>query len=86
MINEKLLRPKSIAIIGASNNISKPGGKIVKNLIDNQFKGHLYAVNPNESVVQGIPSFSSVDELPSVDLAVLAIPSQYCLAVVKKSC
>ncbi len=83
MINEKLLHPKSIAIVGASNNISKPGGKIVKNLIDNQFKGNLYAVNPNESVIQGIPSFSSVEELPEVDLAVLAIPAQFCLPVIK---
>ena len=83
MINEKLLHPKSIAIVGASNNISKPGGKIVKNLIDNQFKGNLYAVNPNESVIQGIPSFSSVEELPEVDLAVLAIPAQFCLPAIK---
>jgi acetyltransferase len=83
MINEKLLRPKSIAIVGASNNISKPGGKIVKNLIDNQFMGDLYAVNPNESSVQGIPSFSSVEELPEVDLAVLAIPAKYCLNAVQ---
>ena len=83
MINEKLLHPKSIAIVGASNNISKPGGKIVKNLIDNQFKGNLYAVNPNESVIQGIPSFSSVEELPEVDLAVLAIPPQFCLPTIK---
>ncbi len=82
MINEKLLHPKSIAIVGASNNISKPGGKIVKNLIDNQFKGELYAVNPNELVIQGIPSFSSVEELPEVDLAVLAIPAQFCLPAV----
>lgn len=83
MINEKLLHPKSIAIVGASNNISKPGGKIVKNLIDNQFKGNLYAVNPNESVIQGIPSFSSVEELPGVDLAVLAIPPKFCLSAIK---
>ncbi len=83
MLNEKLLHPKSIAIVGASNNISKPGGKIVKNLLDNQFNGNLYAVNPNESVIQGIPSFSSVEELPEVDLAVLAIPSQFCLPAIK---
>jgi acetyltransferase len=83
MINEKLLRPKSIAIVGASNNISKPGGKIVKNLIDNQFAGNLYAVNPNESLVQGVPSFSSVEGLPEVDLAVLAVPSQFCLPAIK---
>ena len=83
MINEKLFHPESIAVIGASNNISKPGGKIVRNLIDNGFAGDIYAVNPNETSVQGVPSFSSVDELPSVDLAVLAIAAHHCLPVVK---
>ncbi|MBN1985542.1 MAG: acetate--CoA ligase family protein [Prolixibacteraceae bacterium] len=82
MINKQLLQPESIAIIGASNNISKPGGKIIKNLIDFGFKGEIYAVNPKETQVQGIPSFSSVEELPSVDLAVLAIPAKFCLHAV----
>jgi acetyltransferase len=82
MINEKLLHPESIAIIGASNNISKPGGKIIKNIIDFGFKGEIYAVNPKETQVQGIPSFSSVEELPSVDLAVLAIPAKFCLETI----
>ena len=58
MINEKLLRPKSIVVVGASNNISKPGGKVIKNLLDHQFQGDLFAINPNESKIQGIPSFS----------------------------
>ncbi len=83
MITEQLFHPKSIAIVGASNNISKPGGKIIKNLIEHCFEGEIFAVNPNESQVQGIPSFSSVDELPSVDLAVLAIPAKFCLETVK---
>ena len=84
MINEQLLRPRSIVIVGASNNIHKPGGKIVKNLIDHNFAGELYAINPKEDKVQGIPSFASVDELPAVDLAVLAIPAKYCLDTVKQ--
>jgi acetyltransferase len=83
MINEKLLRPESIAVIGASNNIEKPGGKLVKNLIDNQFSGKLFAVNPKETEVQGIPSFQKTEELPSVDLAVLAIPAKFCFDTVK---
>lgn len=82
MINDKLLHPESIVIIGASNNTSKPGGKIVKNLLDNNFQGDLFAVNPNESQVQGIPAFNSVDELPDVDLAILAIPAKFCLKAV----
>jgi len=79
MINEKLLNPKSIVIIGASNNISKPGGKIVKNLIDNGFRGDLFTVNPKETTVQEITTFNKVEDLPPVDLAVLAIPAQFCL-------
>ncbi|QGY47451.1 CoA-binding protein [Maribellus comscasis] len=83
MINRQLLHPKSIAIVGASNTISKPGGKIIKNLVDFGFDGEIYAVNPKETQVQGIPSFSSVEELPSVDLAVLAIPAKFCLETVR---
>ncbi|WP_297089597.1 acetate--CoA ligase [uncultured Draconibacterium sp.] len=82
MINEKLLQPKSIVVVGASNNISKPGGKVVKNLLDHHFEGDLFAINPNESKVQGIPSFADVAELPEVDLAILAIPAKFCLQTV----
>ncbi len=82
MINEKLLNPNSIVVVGASNNTSKPGGKIIKNLIDHGFKGDLYAVNPNESEVQGIKSFNDIADLPTVDLAVLAIPARSCLDAV----
>ena len=70
-------------VIGASNNISKPGGKLLKNLIDNNFKGELWVVNQNESEVQGIRSFSSPKELPQVDLAVLAIPAAACIDAVE---
>ena len=79
MINEKLFRPESIVIVGASNNIHKPGGKIVKNLLDNNFQGELFTVNPKEDNIQGIRSYHSTMELPSVDLAILAIPAQFCL-------
>ena len=84
MINEKLLHPDSIVIVGASNNIQKPGGKIVKNLIDNGFKGNLYAINPKEERIQGIPAFSRIDDLPETDLAVLAIPAQFCADAVQQ--
>jgi len=82
MINDKLLHPESIVIVGASNNTGKPGGKIVKNLLDHNFKGDLFAINPHESQVQGIPSFDNVSDLPDVDLAILAIPAKYCLQII----
>lgn len=78
MLTRELIWPNSIVVVGASNNISKPGGKLLKNLIDNHFAGQLMAVNPNEEQVQGIPSWPSVDELPPVELAVLAIPARFC--------
>lgn len=83
MINEKLFRPGSIAIIGASNNTMKPGGKIVKNLKEHFFKGKLYAVNPREDEIQGIKVCKTAEELPPVDLAILAIPAPLCLPVVE---
>lgn len=78
MINEKLIHPESIVIVGASRNTSKPGGKILKNLIDNKYQGNLWVVNPKETEVQGIASCKTIQELPDVDLAVLAIPAQFC--------
>ena len=82
MINEKLLRPNSIVVVGASNNIAKPGGKVIKNLLDHNFEGDLFAINPNESKIQGIPAFPDVAELPEIDLAILAIPAKYCLQTI----
>jgi len=83
MINTHLIDPKSIAVIGASNDVRKPGGKLLRNLIDTNYKGHIYAVNPNENSVQGIETYSNLDDLPQVDLAVLAIAAKYCLASVR---
>lgn len=83
MITKELIAPGSIVVVGASNNISKPGGKLLKNLIDNNFKGDLWVVNPNEAEVQGIQSFSTPELLPQVDLAVLAIPASACLNAVE---
>jgi acetyltransferase len=82
MINEKLFNPESIVVVGASNNIMKPGGKIVKNLTEHSFQGEIFVVNPKEKEIQGIPAFVSVEDLPQVDLAILAIPAQFCLNAV----
>lgn len=78
MLNKQLLSPASIAVIGASNNITKPGGKILKNLLEHEFKGLLYAVNLNDESVQGIKTFRTVSDLPDTELAILAIPAKSC--------
>ncbi len=83
MINEQLINPKSIVVIGGSNNINKPGGKILKNLIDGDFAGDLYVMNLKESEVQGIKSFNTPEDLPQVDLAIIAIAAKYTPDVVE---
>ena len=83
MIRNELFNPKSIAIIGASNNIEKPGGKVLKNLLDHFFLGEIFVVNPNTQIIQGLKAFPTVNELPEVDLAILAIPAQFCIEATK---
>ncbi|MCL2132239.1 MAG: acetate--CoA ligase family protein [Lentimicrobiaceae bacterium] len=83
MINTKLLNPKSIVVIGASNDVQKPGGKVLKNLLDSKFGGEIYVVNPKEDEIQGIKCCAKVEDLPKVDCAILAIAAKYCPATVE---
>lgn len=83
MVNKQLLQPKSIVVIGASNDIKKPGGNMLKNILAGGFEGELYAVNPKEEKIQGITSYPTVEDLPETDLAILAIPAKYCLDAIK---
>ena len=78
MINRELLAPQSIVVIGGSNNVHKPGGAIVRNILQGGFTGTLRIVNPKEDEVQGIKVFHDVRELPPTELAVLVIPAKLC--------
>ena len=78
MINQELLNPKSIAIIGGSNNVHKPGGAVVRNLLSGGYSGTLRIVNPKEDEVQGIKVFHDARELPSTELAILVVAAKYC--------
>ncbi len=83
MITRQLIKPDSIVVIGASNNTVKPGGKIYYNIKNGTFKGRLYAVNPKEDFIQGDACYRDPDDLPPVDLAVLAIPAGSCADAVE---
>ena len=78
MINRELLEPQSIAVIGGSNNVHKPGGAIVRNIVQGGYQGVLRIVNPKEDEVQGIKVFHDVRELPPTELAILVIPAKLC--------
>lgn len=83
MINKQLLNPSSIVVVGGSDDIQKPGGKVLKNLLDGHFKGELYVVNPKMDEVQGLKSYRDVKDLPQVDCAILAIAAKFCPAAVE---
>ncbi|MEX0988297.1 MAG: acetate--CoA ligase family protein [Bacteroidales bacterium] len=83
MITHQLIDPKSIAIIGASNNTAKPGGKIYYSIKNGTFTGRLFGVNPKEEFIQGDPCYADMESLPQTDLAVLAIPAKFCVDTVE---
>lgn len=82
MITKQLTHPRSIVVVGGSNDISKPGGKVLKNILDGGFTGTISVINPKENLVQGIASFSTPDDIPESDLAVIAIAAKYVPEVV----
>ncbi|WP_324721389.1 acetate--CoA ligase family protein [Salinimicrobium sp. HB62] len=83
MLHPKLIHPKSIAVVGGSDNIHSPGGRVLKNLIDHQFEGELFAVNPKQDRVQGVKSYKDIRDIPKVDLAIIAISAKYVYEAVK---
>ena len=86
MITSQLISPKSIVVVGGSDDSTKPGGNALRNLIETGYKGDLYVVNPKTPDVQGQPTFRSVEELPMVDCAILAIPASLCPQAVEVLC
>ena len=78
MINRELLQPKSIVVIGGSNNVHKPGGAVVRNILQGGYQGTLRVVNPKEDEIQGIKVFHDARELPPTELAILVIPAKMC--------
>jgi acyl-CoA synthetase (NDP forming) len=77
-----LMNPKSIAIVGASNNPMKMGTMHALSILKDGFKGTFYPVHPTEKIVLGHPAVKSPLDLPEVpDLAMFVLPSQYLLPV-----
>jgi acetyltransferase len=83
MIHNFLINPDSIVVVGGSNNLRKPGGRILQNILSGSYAGRLFVVNPKDVLVQGIRSCADLSELPDVQLAILAIAARQCVDAVK---
>ncbi len=71
---KELLSPNSVAIIGASNDETKLGGMLVKNMLNAGFKGKLYPINPKGGEIMGLKAYPSVTDVGEpIDLAVVAV-------------
>jgi len=79
-----VLRPRSLAVVGASAKPGTIGGAVFRKLVEGGYSGALHAVNRNGGEVLGHPVFASVEEIPGeLDAAVLAVPAQQCIPVAR---
>jgi acyl-CoA synthetase (NDP forming) len=80
---DAVFAPASVAVVGASDDVAKWGGSVMRNLIDGGFAGRLYPVNPKAPQIFGLPAYPSLDELPETpDLAVVALAGAHAARVV----
>lgn len=81
---DRLLRPKSVAVVGASDRHGALGATLLNNLVQYEFAGDIYPVNPKREEIAGLKCYPSVNELPEgIDCAVLAIPRPFVLDTVR---
>ncbi|WP_035075716.1 acetate--CoA ligase family protein [Maridesulfovibrio zosterae] len=84
---KRLLSPQSIAIIGGSDDIRKPGGRLLSNILERGYEGRVMVVNPKSDSVQGVPAYKSIADMPEIpDLAYLAIPAKFVRSSLEDLC
>lgn len=82
---EAFLKPRSIAVIGASRDPDKVGHKIFRNLLESGYRGKLYPINPKAVELLGRKCYRSVTDIPGdVDLVVIAVPAKIVPAVAEE--
>ena len=78
-----ILRPRSVAVVGASRKPGSIGHEILRNLLRDEFAGPVFPVNPEASAVAGVPAFASVADVPvDLDLAIVTVPAPEVAGVV----
>ncbi len=74
----RIMRPKAVAVIGASAETGKIGNSVMKNLINGGYKGEIYPIHPKADEILGYKAYKSVKDVPGViDTAVFAIPAKF---------
>jgi acetyl coenzyme A synthetase (ADP forming)-like protein len=85
-LQETLLNPKSIAVVGASRNPGKVGRQVLQNLLKANFKGIIYPVNPSAKSIDGLKVYPTLEEIPNrPDHIVLTIPRELVPPVISEA-
>ncbi len=84
-VMNKLMHPRSVAVIGASNEAGKIGNSVMRNLVDGGYAGEIYPINPKGGDVLGRTAYASIGDVPDdVDVAVFAIPAKFVVGAVRE--
>ena len=79
----RIMKPKAVAVIGASSEAGKIGNSVMKNLINGGYKGQIYPINPSADEIMGLKAYKSVKDVPGdIDVAVFAIPAKFVAAAI----
>ena len=80
----RLLNPQSVAVIGASDDPLRIGGRPIAYMLGQGFRGRIFPVNPNRATVQGLPAYPSVAALPETpDVAIVIVPASLALEAIE---
>jgi acyl-CoA synthetase (NDP forming) len=79
-----LLAPRSVAVLGASSDPTRIGGRPIAYMRAQGFPGVLYPVNPNRAEIQGLKAYASVADLPETpDVAIVAVPAELAASAIE---
>lgn len=82
---ESFFNPRSIAIIGASEDPSKPSARVLNALLKRGFKGKIFAVNPRHREIRGVPCYPALAAIPEdVDMVIISVPADAVLAMLEE--
>ncbi len=81
----RIMKPKAIAVIGASNEEGKIGNSVMRNLINGGYRGEIYPINPKADEVVGKKAYKSIADVSAdVDVAVFAVPAKFVAAALEE--
>ncbi len=82
---EKMLRPKSVAVVGASATPGKIGYTVIKNLLKDGYKGKIYPINQKESEILGLKCYPEIEQVPGeIDSAIMCVPAKVMPEVIEE--